>query len=579
MLQYCPDCGKQANIKAKFCNECGHNFSASSSGSPSASHTPSNPAYASATSSFASSPVLLDNRYQINHIIKSGGMGCVYKALDTRLNNLVVIKKMHPQSSAPADEQKMQEMFKREAEILSKLHHSGLPKVIDYFTVPDEKGRLLYYLVMTCIEGEDLESFLSSKSLPLPLDEVIDYALQIAHILEYLHSQTPPVIYRDLKPSNIMIDKGRLYLIDFGIAKLFAPNKKGTMMGTPGYASPDQVKGSDIPQNDIYSFGALLHYLLTGLNPEDPSRPAFIFEPVSSVNKAIPSHIDSLISSMIDIISIHRPSIEEIRERMTGNSNSVLFNKTYSPQKGSAQTPVSIINVGDDLYKNTKDGTLLALIPEGEFIAGGDKYDDEGGSKFCVRLPAYYLAVHPVTNAQYKNFVNETDHCPPDNDFWKDSDKEYHPVTHVSWDDAKAYCRWAGLRLPTELEWEKGARGIEGREYPWGNDWDKSKCRNYDNRGSEITCSVWSYPEGKSPYGLFHMSGNVWEWCFDWYDATAYNRYKSGILIPPSSGTHRILRGGSRLNFNRNYFRCAFRNYLTPDTRNYFIGFRCARTY
>lgn len=227
------------------------------------------------------------------------------------------------------------------------------------------------------------------------------------------------------------------------------------------------------------------------------------------------------------------------------------------------------------IVQNSVDGTLLLLVSEGCCLVGA--------GRSAVRLPAYYLGLHPVTNAQYCQFLDATMHeAPALSQAWtgelRAPDRLNHPVGGVSWDDAMAYCRWAGLRLPSELEWEKGARGVDGREFPWGNDWQHGRCRSNGNRNQRYTAAVWDYVRGCSPWGQYQMSGNVWEWCTDWYDRGAPLRWKSGDTAQAASGTGRVLRGGSWLVDDPDEFRCASRCGNLPDYRGVDCGFRCAIT-
>jgi len=233
---FCPDCGMENRDTAKKCKNCGFDLGKDKP-----------------------KEILLDNRYKIMGKLGEGGMGEVYKAEHVKLGDLCAIKKMSDENLTSDDKEKAYNRFMQEARILRKLNHPGLPQVMDFFeenesyTITysnrqEKKERTLYFLVMSYIEGKTLQKMMKERfDKPFSEGEVLDWFSQILDILEYLHSQKPPIIYRDMKTDNLMLSQdGKIYLIDFGIAKIFQPQTRGTLIGTPGYARhPELVSGSE----------------------------------------------------------------------------------------------------------------------------------------------------------------------------------------------------------------------------------------------------------------------------------------------------------------------------------------------
>jgi len=218
---------------------------------------------------------LLLDRYSIVHRVGGGGMGSVYQARDKRLaDRLCAVKEMIEMFADQSQRAKAVEDFKREAEVLAQLDHPSIPTVFDYFI---ETGR--YYLVMRWIGGGDLAEQMRLRGGQVDEATVVKWAIQICDVLHYIHSQKPPIIYRDLKPANLMIDdkNGRVMLVDFGIARIVRPTEKGvTAIGTMGYAPPELFAGKVEPRSDIYSLGATMFHMLTGSDPQD--NPLLIFD-------------------------------------------------------------------------------------------------------------------------------------------------------------------------------------------------------------------------------------------------------------------------------------------------------------
>ncbi|OPY58310.1 MAG: Serine/threonine-protein kinase PknB [Pelotomaculum sp. PtaU1.Bin035] len=238
---------------------------------------------------------VLDNRYTIVKTLGQGGMGAVYLAFDRRLNNKpVVVKEMSANAVGQGNLQAAIEAFKKEASLLIDLRHQALPVVTDFFS----RGEDRWYLVMDYIEGITLKAFVQRRG-PIPQSEVLDLARQLCDILDYLHKRKPPVIFRDLKPDNIMLTPGGIIkLIDFGIARHFKAGvtKDTTAYGSTGFAPPEQYgQNQTDARSDIYSLGATLHYLLTGI---DPGNKPFVFEPLDHIKGTDPKLVSAIMRAL-----------------------------------------------------------------------------------------------------------------------------------------------------------------------------------------------------------------------------------------------------------------------------------------
>jgi len=288
---------------------------------------------------------LLASRYLVERMIGGGGMGVVYLARDQRLaNRPCAIKEMVDHFIDQQQRLEANDYFAREADTLAQLKHQAIPAITDRF---DAQNR--HYLVMEYVEGRNLEEELASRNgEPLPEGLVIDVARQLCDVLAYLHNMVPPIVYRDMKPSNVMLtSKGRVVLVDFGIARLFKAARKGTMIGTLGFAPPEQYKGDVDPRSDIYSLAATMHYMLTARDPE--KFPPFSFPKLKELRPQVSNNLAAAIDSALSYNVEGRPqTIEAFRDMMLYGAGISASGEVVSAQAGTAGLPpIAIGDIGE----------------------------------------------------------------------------------------------------------------------------------------------------------------------------------------------------------------------------------------
>jgi formylglycine-generating enzyme required for sulfatase activity len=236
--------------------------------------------------------------------------------------------------------------------------------------------------------------------------------------------------------------------------------------------------------------------------------------------------------------------------------------------------------------RHDADASVMVFIPAGEFVMGIDGAPSESGESptHQVYLDGFYIDKYEVTNAQYQRFMEATGTPAPD--FWDDPmlNEPNQPVVAVTWHQAKAYCEWVGKRLPTEAEWEKAARGMDGRIYPWGNHFDWTYGNFSDGYledghldGFMGSSPVGHFPTDISPYGVYDLGGNALEWVADWHDPNYYAVSPHANPTGATTGIHKVLRGGA-MDIGPKYSRSVYRNRLVPYLTNMAFGFRCAKS-
>jgi serine/threonine-protein kinase len=500
-----------------------------------------------------------------------GGMSHVYRARDTAIGRQVAIKILTPEA---CQDPEAKARFLQEARMAGNIEHENIIRIHDY---GEEQGRP--FIVMEFLVGEDLRHAIRDNHAG-DVSNRLRIALDIARALEYIHSKK--IIHRDIKPDNVHIDaSGKVKLMDFGIAKAEGLHltRTGFAVGTPYYMSPEQVRGEPATESmDIYAFGILLFELLTGQKPVEGDTLERLFfsilnEPLKAepmVEAGAPAPIVDLVlrctakkpegrpRSFTEVIAdiekatrkepapAPAPSVSAVARRpavLIGAVIAVVLlaaaAAVYLVTRGSTKPPAPITAaapVKKELPAVLETETSqMVLVSAGAFLAGEDRHSET--------LPAFYIDRTEVPNSAYARFCQAKQRPLPPGFA---ADHPDYPVVGITFVDAQEFAKWAGKRLPTALEWEKAARGTDGRTYPWGNEADPGRANVAERQAGLLPVSTFSV--GESPFRTLNMTGNVWEFVDDLKTPSAQAvRSFAAILKPPPTATEPwyVIRGGS----------------------------------
>ena len=486
-------------------------------------------------------------KYELEEFL-GGGMSHVYRARDTVIGRTVAVKIL---TEAGCQDQEAKARFLAEARMAGNITHDNVLSIYDF----GEDDQHRPFMVMELLKGQDLRHAIKNGQTGDQKSK-LKIALQVARALQYIHSQK--IIHRDIKPENIHLNAaGVVKLMDFGIAKTegLSMTRAGYVLGTPYYMAPEQVMGQDVTdQVDVYSFGILLFELMTGGKPITGDTVERIF--YSILNEPLnlePMRQAGVSSDVCDLVArctakgpAERPQgfapicadLERVIAELDAPTVMIQAPPVVVPPPPAPRPAwvvpvvlVMIVALGAGLYfalnqkpkviviekkgdggpkKPALPATLsdpagdMVLVPEGTFLSGEHKES--------VPVGAFYVDKTEVTNQAYEAFCKADKHELP-KDF--PADKPDYPVVNVSILDAKAFATWAHKRLPTAREWEKAARGTDGRLFPWGNDKPcEQPCeQSLANVGIPPfkLRPVTDFAAGASPAGALSMVGNAYE--------------------------------------------------------------------